>query len=76
MIIIIPTTSSLWLRSPLRALTRLSSLVPFPRVALWISVAKKHTAARTRGSKAAYIAINAIALRWVPHLREKPEGVS
>ena len=50
---LLTTSSPLPFRSPLRTLARVSSFLPFPSVALWISVAKKQTEDKTRGSKAA-----------------------
>ena len=47
------TTSPFPVRFPLRTLIKVSSLFPFPSVALWISVAKKQTEVRTLASKAA-----------------------
>jgi hypothetical protein len=47
------TNSPFPLRSPLRTLSRESSFLPFPNVAPWMSVAKKHTEAKTRESNAA-----------------------
>ena len=47
------TSSPLPVRSPFRTRTSVSSLLPLPRVAEWMSVAKKQTEARTRGSNAA-----------------------
>lgn len=52
------TTSPLPVNSPLRTRMRVSSLLPLPRVAEWMSVAKKQKAERTRGSKAACGRIN------------------
>ena len=45
---ILTTNSPLPSRSPLRTFARVSSFLPRPRVALWISVAKKQTVDRTR----------------------------
>ena len=48
------TSSPFPVKSPLRTLISVSSFLPLPREAPWTSVAKKHTDAKTRGSKAAY----------------------
>lgn len=48
------TSSPLPVSSPLRTLISESSLFPLPKVAEWMSVPKKHTEDRTRGSNAAW----------------------
>lgn len=47
------TTSPLFVSSPARTRASELSVLPFPSVALWMSVAKKQKDASTRGSKAA-----------------------